>query len=804
MRRHRRSLLFNYGIAILIVAVSLSLVLLLRVAVPFSTAFIIVGALVASGWYGGVGPGILSAALWYFLSNQFLRPTPHSIFAVHLNDGDIFRIVLVMLIAALAGGLRRASLNRKARAYQQEVIARLGQTALEGADPTALMNETMRLIVETLDVKHCAVLKFIPEENVFLVIAGAGWKDGIVGQRTVPSGTDSMAGYTLGASEPVLVKDVRSESRFRIHPDVKEHGIASSMAVIIHGPVNPFGVLVIHATQKSRFTKDDLNFARAVANVLSAAIERKRGEEDLQKQHNWLENVLNLMPTPMLLVESNTDKVTFANKAANEMAGGNFPKGLASEEYHAAYYYTDAEGNRVPDDKRPGVRAAAGERLAGVELEWHTPVGRRSVIIFSDMLPAMHGHAATAVLVFHDITHLKQIESELQESSRLKDEFLATVSHELRTPLNAILGWATMLRAGQLEEDVSNRALETIERNAKLQAQIIDDLLDVSRIITGKLRLNVQAVDLAPAIEGAIEAIRPAANAKGIRLQTVLDRGLGPILGDPDRFQQIMWNLLSNAIKFTPRGGRVQVSLVRVNSHVEVSVSDTGQGINPDFLPYVFDRFRQADSTLTRAFGGLGLGLSIVRHLVELHGGTVSVFSEGEGKGATFKIDLPLWVTQDMDLYKPDEKRDPEPRATPGLDTITAPSLDDLSILLVDDDADTRELLSRILKMFGARVTVVASASEAVTAIQDIKPDILVSDIGMPEEDGYSLIRKVRAAEVGVPGWMPAVALTAHARAEDRLRALSAGYQAHVTKPVEPAELATVIRSLIRRNGGPS
>ncbi|HKG22438.1 MAG TPA: ATP-binding protein, partial [Blastocatellia bacterium] len=797
MRRDRRSSLFSYGIAILIVAVSLSLVLLLRVAVPFSTAFIIVAALVASGWYGGLGPGLLSAALWYFLSNYLLRTTPHSTFGIHLDDGDIFRIVLVMLIAALTGGLRRASLNRKARAYQQEVIARLGQTALEGADPTALINETMRLIVDTLDVRHCAVLKFLPEESLFLVIAGAGWKDGIVGQRKVPSGPDSMAGYALGASEPVLVNDVRSETRFRIHPDVKEHGIASSMAVIIHGPMTPFGILVIHATQRSRFTKDDLNFARAVANVLSAAIERKRGEDDLQKQHNWLENVLNLMPTPMLLIESNTDKVTFANKAANEMAGGDFPKGMASEEYHSAYYYTDAEGNRVPDDKRPGVRAAGGERLNGVELDWHTPVGRRSVIIFSDMLPAMHGHAATAVLVFHDITHLKQVESELQESSRLKDEFLATVSHELRTPLNAILGWARMLRMSELEEEVSDRALETIERNAKLQAQIIDDLLDVSRIITGKLRLNVQALDLAQAIGQAIEAMRPAADAKGIRLQTVLDGGLGPILGDPDRFQQIMWNLLSNAVKFTPRGGRVHVSLMRVNSHVEVAVSDTGQGITPEFLPYVFDRFRQADSTLTRAFGGLGLGLSIVRHLVELHGGTVSVFSEGENKGATLKLDLPLWVTQDAGLYKPGERRDEDFRAKQSPETIAAPSLDDLSILVVDDDADARELLSRMLKMFGARVTVVASASEAVAAINDIKPDILVSDIEMPEEDDYSLIRRVRAAEVGVPGWLPAVALTAHARAEDRLRALSTGYQAHVTKPVEPAELATVIRSLI-------
>ncbi|HYP29939.1 MAG TPA: ATP-binding protein [Blastocatellia bacterium] len=796
----RRSLLFRYGIAVLIVALSLAVILFVGRVVPLNVGFVILIALVAAGWIAGMGPGILSAVLWYLLINPLYR-APHSAYAVHLSDGDIPRMVIMVIIAGLGGGMRRASLSRKARARQQEAIARLGQTALEGEDPVALMERTVGLIADTLDVKHCAVLKFIPEENAFLVSAGVGWKEGIVGQRKVPAGADSMSGYTLGSNEPVLVRDVKKEKRFQIHPDVEEHGLASSMAVLIHGPSNPFGVLVVHAARRSKFTKDDLNFAQAIANVLSAAIERKRVEEELQKQHNFLENVLDLLPTPMLLVESSTARVTFANKAANEMAGGHFPEGIASEEYYASYYYTDAEGNRVPDHERPGARAARGERLNGVELDWHTPVGKRSVMIFSDTLPAMHGHAATAVLVFHDISQLKEVEAELQESSRLKDEFLATVSHELRTPLNAILGWARMLRTSEIEEEVSARALETIERNARSQAQIIDDLLDVSRIITGKLRLNVQAVYLAPTIEEAIEAIRPAADAKGIRLHAILDSNVGPILGDPDRFQQIMWNLLSNAIKFTPKGGRVQVSLMRVNSHVEISVSDTGQGINPDFLPYVFDRFRQADSTLTRAYGGLGLGLSIVRHLVELHGGAVSVFSEGEGKGATFKLDIPLWATQGLNLHHHSEAK---LRAPDPMDIRNAPSLDDLSVLVVDDDADARDLLARMLGTFGARVTVVASASEAVKAIHDVGPDILVSDIGMPEEDGYSLIRRVRAAEVGADWWLPAIALTAHARAEDRLRALSAGYQAHVTKPVEPAELATVIRSLIRRNGGPS
>ncbi|MDT5268050.1 MAG: hypothetical protein QOH49_236 [Acidobacteriota bacterium] len=385
---------------------------------------------------------------------------------------------------------------------------------------------------------------------------------------------------------------------------------------------------------------------------------------------------------------------------------------------------------------------------------------------------------------------------EAQESSRLKDEFLATVSHELRTPLTAILGWAHMLRTGQFDSAAARQGIETVERNARAQAQLIDDLLDVSRIITGKLRIDVRPVDPNSFIEAAVESVRPAAEAKGVRLQKVLDTGAVSISGDPVRLQQIVWNLLSNAIKFTPRGGRVQVKLERVNSHVEVAVSDTGSGIPANFLPHVFDRFRQADQKTTRQHGGMGLGLSIVRHLVELHGGTVSAESPGEGHGATFTVLLPV-----APVYQADEEGERvHPAARSTLPTFELfDRLDGLKILVVDDEPDTREMLKAGLGQCGAEVVAAASAAEALDAIEKSTPDLLISDIGMPDEDGYELMRRVRQLPADAGGRVPAIALTAYARVEDRMHALRAGYQMHVPKPVELAELAAVAASLVRR-----
>ncbi|HZG54640.1 MAG TPA: ATP-binding protein, partial [Pyrinomonadaceae bacterium] len=385
---------------------------------------------------------------------------------------------------------------------------------------------------------------------------------------------------------------------------------------------------------------------------------------------------------------------------------------------------------------------------------------------------------------------------EAQESNRLKDEFLATVSHELRTPLTAILGWAHLLRTGQTDDENLAKALETIERNARAQAQLIDDLLDVSRIITGKLRIDVRPIDPNSFIEAAVEAVRPAAEAKGVRLQRIMDTGVVTVSGDPVRLQQVVWNLLSNAIKFTPKGGRVQVRLERVNSHIEIGVSDTGPGIEPEFLPYVFDRFRQADGRTTRQHGGLGLGLSIVRHLVELHGGTVRAESEGEGHGATFTVLLPVApVFQTVGVAER-----VHPAARDMLPLYDCPErLEGVRVLAVDDEPDTRELLKVGLGQCGALMTVVGSAAEALEAIAVEMPDLLISDIGMPGEDGYELIRRVRQLPPENGGKVPAIALTAYARVEDRMQALRAGYQMHVPKPVELAELVAVAASLVRR-----
>jgi signal transduction histidine kinase/CheY-like chemotaxis protein len=390
----------------------------------------------------------------------------------------------------------------------------------------------------------------------------------------------------------------------------------------------------------------------------------------------------------------------------------------------------------------------------------------------------------------------KLARSEAERANRLKDEFLATISHELRNPLNAIMGWAHMMRLGNLTPANMERAVETIYRNAKSQAQLVADLLDVSRIISGKLRLDMRTVDPINIVNAAIDSIRPAADAKSIRLQTILDSSAGPISGDADRLQQIVWNLLTNAVKFTPKGGKIQVTVQRVNSHIEIVVSDSGVGISKEFLPYVFDRFRQADASTTRIHGGLGLGLSIVHQLVDLHGGTVAVASEGEGKGATFTITLPfvgVVVSEKEDEAAQPAQRD-EVIPFEGL-----PSLQGLKVLVVDDEPDTRELIREVLKECGSEVITSRSAAEALEALDQYKPDILISDLGMPDEDGYSLISKIRALPAERGGQIPAAALTAYARAEDRMRVLRSGFQFHLPKPVDSAELVTVVASLAGR-----
>ena len=382
-----------------------------------------------------------------------------------------------------------------------------------------------------------------------------------------------------------------------------------------------------------------------------------------------------------------------------------------------------------------------------------------------------------------------------ERMSDLKDEFLATLSHELRTPLSAILGWANVLRRRAMSAADLHNGLDIIERNARVQTKLIEDLLDMSRITSGKVRLDVQPVTPAAVIEAALETVVPAAEAKAVHLEKLLDPRAGPVSGDPDRLQQVVWNLLSNAIKFTPKDGKVRVLLQRVDSNVEIVVADSGIGIKPEFLASVFDRFRQADASTTRRYGGLGLGLSIVKHLVELHGGTVQVASEGEGRGTSVSVRLPLAAIR----RAPDVPTFVKAAASLA-QPFTPADLSGLKVLVLDDQGDARELMKRVLEDCGAKVLTAAAAGEALALVERERPDLLVSDIGMPDVDGFELLRRVRALGPERGGKIPAIALTAFARSEDRTRALRAGFQVHVSKPVEPSELVATVASVAGRN----
>jgi len=423
--------------------------------------------------------------------------------------------------------------------------------------------------------------------------------------------------------------------------------------------------------------------------------------------------------------------------------------------------------------------------------------------LFGALVRDRDGTPAYGVSVIQDISERKRAEGEreallereqearrqAEEASRLKDEFLATVSHELRTPLNAIVGWSAVARMHPSEPGMIARALETIERNARAQKQLIEDLLDVSRIITGKLKLEIAAVDVRAVVDAALETVKPAAEAKRLRMAVDVDADVPVIAADFTRLQQVVWNLLANAVKFTPNGGRVEVRVRCTGEEIELCVADSGQGIDPRFLPYVFDRFRQQDGSITRRHGGLGLGLAIVRHIAELHGGRASASSAGNGQGALFHVLLPA--------ARPPASEAPVPVS--GEDE--RGMLDGLSLLVVEDERDSLEMLGDLLSGYGAQVTLADSASRALEHLQNRHFDLLLSDIGMPQMDGYAFMREVRRREAGSGRRTPAVALTAYGRAEDRIRALAAGYHNHVTKPVEAEELALVVaRSVARRD----
>ncbi|HEU0253781.1 MAG TPA: ATP-binding protein [Pyrinomonadaceae bacterium] len=565
-------------------------------------------------------------------------------------------------------------------------------------------------------------------------------------------------------------------------------------------------------------TKDDEEqLLRSVVqqNAQSIHLARRRADEALRKESDWLRVTLSSIGDAVITTDVE-GRVTFMNRVAESLTG---------------WAQAEVMGRSLPDifqilneqSRQPVENPALQTLSAGttVGLANHTiliakdgtecPIDDSAAPIRNEQ-----GEVVGTVLVFRDISERKRMElererllaaaqaaqKEAEQANRLKDEFLATASHELRTPLTAVVGWSRLLRTGKLDAENSARALEAIERNATLQTKLIDDLLDVSRIITGKLTLDRRPLEIAHVVSDAVNTVRPAADAKNIAIETSFDAEAEPVLGDANRLQQVVWNLLSNAVKFTPKNGRIEVALQRVNSEVQVSVGDSGEGISSEFLPYVFDRFSQGDGKSTRSHSGLGLGLAIVRQLVELHGGTVKAHSDGPGRGATFELRLPVLSINLVPGSKSalSDSTLTGASLTDGLSIECRPRLDGVRVLVVDDDFDTRQMLKAVLSECHADVITAASAAEAIKEIEQQKPDVLVSDLGMPEQDGYELIKQVRKTEsADNAARVPALALTAYAKAEDRVRALAGGYQVHLAKPVEPAEFVLVVANLAGR-----
>ena len=533
--------------------------------------------------------------------------------------------------------------------------------------------------------------------------------------------------------------------------------------------------------------------------TIKALLRMREAEEARRETEQRYELLFESNSLPTWIRDLESFEILAVNQAAVRQYGYSREEFLAmslreiqpDEDVPALESYVTTEPDAVPNASEWRHKKKDGT-IIEVEVIWHELLyrGRRA-----------------ALVIANDITGRKRVEEEREQlldkeqkareeaeaANRAKDEFLATVSHELRAPLNAMLGWAQILRSTRVDDKTLAHAIQIIERSARTQSRLIEDLLDTARIVSGKLRLDIQPVDLTSLIENAVEVLRPASEAKEVEIQLKLNAGKEVITGDPDRLQQVVWNLLSNAIKFTPKGGRAEVRLERADPHVRITVSDTGKGISPEYLPFVFDRFHQADSSSTRRSTGLGLGLSLVRHLVELHGGTVYAKSPGEGQGASFIINLPLRAVLP-------QASDGEPPVFGGVGVLGAPSLEGVWALVVDDEADARELVATLLQQCGAKVTAVGSAVDALAVLTSEEhgrlPDVVVSDVSMPEVDGYELMRRVRELAPEMGGRIPAVALTAYGRSIDRIRALSAGFHMHMPKPVEPAELATVVASL--------
>ncbi|MBD0369739.1 MAG: PAS domain S-box protein [Pyrinomonadaceae bacterium] len=623
----------------------------------------------------------------------------------------------------------------------------------------------------------------------------------------INSQAEKLFGYSreelIGQSAEILVPE-----RFRkSQPEYKQVFAAQPQARVMGAGISLYGLRKdgTEVPVEIGLNSIETEKGRLVLSSIVDITERKRAEAALRESEERFAKAFESSPLALTITSLKTGRLLEVNDTFTQLSGYTRDEAVGHTTLELGLW-------SKPSDRESelGMIAERG-RVHNIEYRFRMRDGRELVGLLSAERIEIGGEPC-ALTVIQDVTERKQAEvererllqrerrarEEAEEANRLKDEFLATLSHELRTPLTAMLGWTRMLRTKQLDENTSIHALETIERNVRAQTQLIEDLLDVSRIITGKLRLETRPVELVPVIEAAIDSIQPAAEAKEIVLERALDPTASPVLGDTARLQQVVWNLLSNAVKFTPKGGRVRVSLERSDSYAAISVTDTGVGISQEFLPYVFDRFRQADSSSTRAHGGLGLGLAIVRHLVELHGGIVSATSDGTQRGARFTVNLPLMavnVRRPM-LAETDGDGDESEGAL-----LECPSLlQGVRILVVDDEADARQLLSTILGQCEAVVEVAANAKQAIEALKRKPPDLLISDIGMPDEDGYGLLQKLRSDEDPRLKELPALALTGYASEEDRTRTLNAGFQIHLAKPVDPQSLIAACEQLVKKD----
>jgi PAS domain S-box-containing protein len=771
-----RSQVSRYTFTILAVALATLLRFALTPYLGLEVPFIVYyPTVVLCAWYGGLGPGLLSTALGGLASFYFFF-APQFSFAASGPKALAQLIVFPLggaLISVMAENLHRARRRtEESEAREREQREKLRVTLASIGDA-----------VITTDAQGLVTFMNRVAESL------TGWKQEDASARPL---TDVFNGVNertrLTVENPALraMREDRVVSMANhmalIARDGTERPIADSGAPIKDRDGRTIGaVLVFHDITERKRAEE----ARA---YLAAIVEHSR-DPVISKS------------TAGIVTSWNSAAEALFGYSADEMVGQSIRRIIPPE--------LMAEEDEILN------RLVAGQSIEHLETERITKTGRRvPVSLTISPVKDTTGQIVGASKVVRDITERRQAEEErslllareraareqAESATRAKDEFVAMVSHEIRSPLNSILGWTQMLRAGKIDQEETARALEVIERNARAQLRIIEDLLDISRVITGKLTLNVREVELAQIIEGALDSVRPAADAKSIQLRARIESRGDVISGDPARLQQVVWNLLSNAVKFTPSHGRVEVSLERIDSHLRITVSDSGAGINPEFLPFVFDRFRQADSANQREYGGLGLGLAIVRHLAELHGGTVGAASPGEWRGATFTVTLPVKAVRE-------EMGDLERAA---LDaghfgsTAEAIRLDGLRVMVVDDEAEARELLTTMLTLHGAEVIACASAAEALGEIGRRPPSVLVSDIAMPDEDGYALIRKLRALEPERGGNIPAIALTGQAKREDRTRALAAGFQSHVPKPVDAVELIVVIANLTGRLGGRS